>query len=40
MPAPAATISVTPAESDEDPGFAEIDDDEEPVESEELDDAA
>jgi PRTRC genetic system protein E len=40
MPAPAATISVTPAESDEDPGFAEIDDDEEPVESEELHDAA
>jgi sRNA-binding protein len=40
MPALAATITVTPAESDEDSGFAEIDDDEEPVESEELDDAA
>ena len=40
MPAPAATATVTPSESDEDPGFAEIDDDEEPVESEELNDAA
>ena len=40
MPAPAATATVTPAESDEDPGFAEIDDDDESVESEELDDAA
>jgi PRTRC genetic system protein E len=40
MPAPAATTTVTPAESDEDSGFAEIYDDDEPVESEELDDAA
>jgi PRTRC genetic system protein E len=40
MPTPAATTTVTPAESDEDPGFAEIDDEEEPEESEELDDAA
>ena len=39
MPTPAATATVTPAESDEDPGFAEIDD-EEPEEIEELDDAA
>lgn len=40
MPAPAATISVTPAESDEDHGFAEIDDDEPLENPEELDDAA
>jgi hypothetical protein len=40
MPAPAATTTVAPAESDDDPGFAEIDDDEEPVESEELDEVA
>jgi hypothetical protein len=39
MSTPAATATVTPADSDEDPGFAEIDDDV-PVESEELDDAA
>ena len=39
VPALAATATTAPAESDEDPGFAEIDDDE-PVESEELDDAA
>lgn len=40
MPASAATVTVTTTESDEDPGFREIDDDDEPVESEELDDAA
>ena len=40
MPALAASTTVTPAESDEDPGFAEIDDDEEPEESEELDEVA
>jgi PRTRC genetic system protein E len=40
MPTPAATATVTPAESDEDPGFAEIDDDDSPEEFEELDDAA
>jgi PRTRC genetic system protein E len=40
MPAPAATTIATPADSDDDPGFAEIDDDDEPEESEELDDAA
>jgi PRTRC genetic system protein E len=40
MPTPAATAAVTPAEPEEDPGFAEIDDDEEPEEFEELDDAA
>jgi PRTRC genetic system protein E len=40
MPAPAATPTVTPAETDEDPGFAEIYDDEEPGEFGELDDAA
>jgi PRTRC genetic system protein E len=39
MPAPAATATVTPAESDEDPGFAEIDD-EVPEEFEELDEVA
>jgi hypothetical protein len=40
MPTPATTTTITPTESDEDPGFREIDDDDEPVESEELDDAA
>jgi hypothetical protein len=40
MPAPATTTADTPAETEDDPGFAEIDDDDEPVESEELDDAA
>jgi len=40
MPAPAATATATPAESDEDPGFAEVDDDEPIEEAEELDDAA
>jgi hypothetical protein len=40
MQAPAVTAAVTPAESDEDPGFAEIDDDAEPEEFEELDDTA
>ena len=40
MPAPPATATATPVEPEDDPGFAEIDDDEEPVESEELDDAA
>jgi PRTRC genetic system protein E len=40
IPAPATTATVTPAESDEDLGFAEIDDDDESVESEELDEAA
>jgi hypothetical protein len=40
MPAPAATTTVAPAESDEEPGFAEVDDDEPIEETEELDDAA
>jgi len=40
MPTPAATTTVTPAESDEDLGFAEIDDDEPIEEFEEMDDAA
>ena len=40
MPAPVATTTVTPAESDEDPGFAEIDDDDEQEEFEELDEVA
>jgi hypothetical protein len=40
MPAPAATATVTPAESDENIRFAEIDDDEEPEEFEELDEVA
>ncbi len=40
MPTPAATPIAAPAESEEDPGFAEIDDDEPIEESEELDDAA
>lgn len=39
LPTPAAAITVTSAECDEDRGFAEIDD-KEPEESEELDDAA
>ena len=40
MPAPAAAPTTAPTEPEDDPGFAEIDDDEEPEESEELDDAA
>jgi PRTRC genetic system protein E len=40
MPALAATTTVAPAESDEDLGFAEIDDDDPIEEVEELDDAA
>jgi hypothetical protein len=40
MPAPAATTTVAPAESDEEPGFAEVDDDEPIEETEELDDVA
>jgi PRTRC genetic system protein E len=40
MSAPVATPTTAPAEPEDDPGFAEIDDDEEPEESEELDDAA
>ena len=40
MPAPAATTTATPAESEDDSGFAEIDDDEPIEEVEELDDAA
>ena len=40
MPTPAAIATVTPSESEEDPGFAEIDDDEPMEEPEELDDAA
>jgi hypothetical protein len=40
MPASAATTTVTPAESDDDLGFAEIDDDDPIEEVEELDDAA
>ena len=40
MPTPAATAAVTPAEPEEDPGFAEIDDDDPVEEVEELDDAA
>ena len=38
MPTPAAITTITPADSEEDPGFAEIDD--EPEESEELDEVA
>jgi PRTRC genetic system protein E len=38
--APAATSIATPAEPEDDPGFAEIDDDEAIEEGEELDDAA
>ena len=40
IPAPAAIITSAPAESEEDPGFAEVDDDEPIEETEELDDAA
>jgi PRTRC genetic system protein E len=39
MPTPAATPTAAPAESEEDPGFAEIDDDK-PEEFEELDEVA
>ncbi|MGA3346957.1 MAG: PRTRC system protein E [Terracidiphilus sp.] len=39
-PAPAVTTAVAPAESEEDPGFAEVDDDEPIEENEVLDDAA
>jgi len=38
--APAATPTTAPAEPEDDPGFAEIDDDEEPEEFEELDEVA
>jgi len=40
MPTPAATPTAAPAEPEDDPGFAEIDDDEPIEEAEELDDAA
>ena len=40
MPTPAATPTAAPAEPEDDPGFAEIDDDEQIEEAEELDDAA
>jgi PRTRC genetic system protein E len=40
MPTPAATAIATPIEPEDDPGFAEIDDDDAPEEFEELDDAA
>jgi PRTRC genetic system protein E len=40
MPTPAATPTAAPAEPEDDPGFAEIDDDEPIDEVEELDDAA
>jgi PRTRC genetic system protein E len=40
MPTPAATPTAAPAEPEDDPGFAEIDDDEPIEEVEELDDAA
>ena len=40
MPIPATTPTAAPAEPEDDPGFAEIDDDEEPEESEELDEVA
>ena len=40
LPTPAATATVTPAESDDDLGFAEIDDDDPIEEVEELDEAA
>ena len=40
MPAPATTPTTAPAEPEDDPGFAEIDDDEPIEEVEELDDAA
>jgi hypothetical protein len=40
MPTPAATAAVAPAESEEGPGFAVVDDDEPIEEAEELDNAA
>ena len=40
MPTPATTPTAAPVESEDDPGFAEIDDDEPIEEVEELDDAA
>jgi PRTRC genetic system protein E len=40
MPTPAATPAAAPTEPEEDPGFAEIDDDKPVEESEELEDAA
>ena len=40
MPSPAATVTTLPDESEEELGFAEVDDDEPIDESEELDDAA
>jgi PRTRC genetic system protein E len=40
MPTPAATPTAAPTEPEDDPGFAEIDDDEPIEEAEELDDAA
>ena len=40
MPITATTPTTAPAEPEDDPGFAEIDDDEEPEEFEGLDDAA
>ncbi|WP_420236864.1 PRTRC system protein E [Telmatobacter bradus] len=40
MPAPAATAIAAPTAPDEDPGFAEIDDDDAPEEFEELDEVA
>ena len=40
MPAPAATPTTAPDKPEDDPGFAEIDDDEEPEEFEELDEVA
>ncbi|HEY1254659.1 MAG TPA: hypothetical protein VGF01_07760, partial [Terracidiphilus sp.] len=40
MPAPVATPTTAPAEQEDDPGFAEIDDNEPIEETEELDDAA
>jgi PRTRC genetic system protein E len=40
MPTPATALTAAPAEPEDDPGFAEIDDDEPIEEIEELDDAA
>jgi hypothetical protein len=40
MPTPATTPTAAQAEAEDDPGFAEIDDDEPIEEVEELDDAA
>ena len=40
MPTPAATVIATPAAPDDDPGFAEVDDDEPIEEVEDLDEAA